>query len=72
VAAAPAYSISGYANSAFAGLNDFARGGLVLTSFPRAMLIMAGAFGFWRAGLISDTLFGAGVALDFLLKLHCC
>jgi hypothetical protein len=26
------------------------------------MLIMAGAFGLWRAGLISNALFGAGVA----------
>jgi len=34
----------------------------VLTSFPRAMLIMASAFGLWRARLISNALFAAGVA----------
>jgi hypothetical protein len=33
----------------------------VLTSFPRAMLIMSGVFGLWRAGLISKALFTAGV-----------
>jgi hypothetical protein len=31
-------------------------------SFPRAMLIMSGVFGFWRAGLISNTLFAIGIA----------
>src|SRR6202030_4544932 len=30
--------------------------------FPRAMLIMAAAFGLWRARLISNALFAAGVA----------
>jgi hypothetical protein len=34
---------------------------LVLISFPRAMLIMSGVFGLWRAGLISNGLFVAGV-----------
>jgi len=34
----------------------------VLSSFPRAMLIMSGAFGFWRAGLISNGVFAIGVA----------
>jgi len=41
----------------------------VLTSFPRAMLIMAGTFGFWRAGLISNALFAAGVAAVVLVLL---
>src|SRR5438552_2509284 len=54
VGAALAYSIAGSGNSTLiAGLNDFAWACVVLTSFPRAMLIMAGTFGFWRAGLIS-------------------
>jgi hypothetical protein len=44
------------------GLNDFLWASVVMTSFPRAMLIMAGTFGLWRAGLISNTLFAAGVA----------
>jgi len=35
---------------------------VVLSSFPRAMLIMSGSFGLWRAGLISNRMFAAGVA----------
>jgi hypothetical protein len=33
------------------------------------MLIMAGTFGLWRAGIISTTLFGAGVAAVVLVLL---
>jgi hypothetical protein len=63
VGAALAYSIAGSGNQALtSGLNDFAWVLVVLTSFPRAMLIMAGSFGLWRAGLISNALFAAGVA----------
>jgi len=51
------------------GLKDFAWAGVVLTSFPRAMLIMAGTFGLWRAGLISNALFAAGVAAVVLVLL---
>ena len=51
------------------GLNDFAWAGVVLTSFPRAMLIMSGTFGLWRAGLISNALFAAGVAAVVLVLL---
>jgi hypothetical protein len=61
--AAVAYSIAGAGNHMLtSGLNDFAWALLVLTSFPRAMLIMSGAFGLWRAGLISNAMFAAGVA----------
>lgn len=61
--AALAYSIAGSGNTALtSGLNDFSWALVVLTSFPRAMLIMAGVFGLWRAGLTSTALFGAGVA----------
>jgi hypothetical protein len=68
--AALAYSISGSGNHALtAGLNDFAWAGTVLTSFPRAMLIMAGTFGLWRAGLISNVFFAAGVAAVVLVLL---
>jgi hypothetical protein len=57
-------------NSAFAsGLNDLTWAGLVLSSFPRAMLIMAGSFGLWRAGRISNAIFGAGVAVVVLVLL---
>jgi hypothetical protein len=63
VSAALAYSIARSGNHMFtSGLNDLAWAGFVLTSFPRAMLIMAGAFGLWRAGLISNALFAVGVA----------
>jgi hypothetical protein len=70
VVAALAYSIAGSGNHALtSGLNDFAWAGLVLTSFPRAMLIMSGAFGLWRARLISNSLFAAGVAAVVLVLL---
>lgn len=70
IAAALAYSIAGHESPALtSGLNDFAWASLVLTSFPRAMLIMAGTFGFWRAGLISNRLFAAGVVALVLVLL---
>jgi len=70
VGAALAYSIAGSGNGALiSGLNDFEWAGVVLTSFPRAMLIMAGSFGLWRAGLISTALFAAGVAAVVLVLL---
>jgi hypothetical protein len=70
VGAALAYSIARSADSTLtSGLNDLAWSCVVLTSFPRAMLIMAGTFGFWRAGLISNTLFAAGVAAVVLVLL---
>jgi hypothetical protein len=63
VSAALAYSIAGSGNQTLtSGLNDFVWALVVLSSFPRAMLIMAGSFGLWRARLISNALFGAGVA----------
>jgi hypothetical protein len=63
VGATLAYSIAGSGNQSLtSGLNDFSWAVVVLSSFPRAMLIMAGAFGLWRAGLISNALFAAGVA----------
>ena len=70
VSAALAHSITGSGNDVFAsGLNDFAWTGFVLTSFPRAMLIMAGSFGLWRAGLISNRLFAMGVTAVVLVLL---
>ena len=70
VVAAIAYSIAGSANHPLtSGLNDLAWAGVVLSSFPRAMLIMASAFGLWRAGLISNALFAAGVAALLLVLL---
>ena len=70
VAAALAYSIAGSGSDALiSGLNDFLWASVVLSSFPRAMLIMAGTFGLWRAGLISNARFGAGVAALLLVLL---
>jgi hypothetical protein len=68
--AALAYSIAGSENHMLtSGLNDFVWAGFVLTSFPRAMLIMSAAFGFWRSRLISNALFAAGVAAVVLVLL---
>jgi hypothetical protein len=68
--AALAYSIASSGNPALASaLNDFAWACIVASSFPRAMLIMAGTFGFWRAGLISNALFATGVAVVVLVLL---
>lgn len=65
-----AYSIAGSGNQTLtSGLNDFAWVCIVLTSFPRAMLIMSGSFGLWRAGRISNRLFGWGVAAVVLVLL---
>jgi hypothetical protein len=62
IVAALAYSIAGSGSNSFtSGLHSFAWALVVLSSFPRAMLIMAGTFGLWRGGLISNALFGAGV-----------
>jgi hypothetical protein len=62
-----AYSISGSGNQMLmSGLNDVAWALVVLTSFPRAMLCMSAAFGFWRARLISNSLFAVGVGVVVL------
>jgi hypothetical protein len=61
VGAALAHSIAGAGDHTLtSGLNGFAWAGVVLSSFPRAMLIMAAAFGLWRAKLISNALFAVG------------
>jgi hypothetical protein len=70
VLAALAYSIAGSGNTMLtSGLNDLVWALVVLTSFPRAMLIMAWTFGLWRAGQISNALFAAGVAALVLVLL---
>jgi succinate dehydrogenase/fumarate reductase cytochrome b subunit len=68
VGAALAYSIVGLGNDALtSGLNDLAWACIVVSSLPRAMLIMAGTFGLWRAKMISNALFWAGVAAVVLV-----
>jgi hypothetical protein len=70
VVAALAYSSAASGNHMLtSGMNDFVWAGFVLSSFPRAMLIMSTAFGFWRAELISNALFAAGVAAVVLVLL---
>jgi hypothetical protein len=70
VDAALAFSVAGSGNGALtAGLNDLGWALLVLTSFPRAMLIMSWTFGLWRAGQISNALFTAGIAALVLVLL---
>jgi hypothetical protein len=62
------HSIAGLGNQTLtSAFNDFVWAGVVLTSFPRAMLIMAGTFGLWRGGLISNAQFAAGVAAVVLV-----
>src|ERR1700731_3366850 len=57
IGAALAYSIAGAGNPAVtSGLNDFAWASVVLSSFPRAMLIMSAAFGLWRGKPVSKPL----------------
>jgi len=68
VSAALAYSISGSGNPGLlSALNEISWAGVVLSSFPRAMLVMASAFGLWRAGLASNRLFAVGVAAVVLV-----
>ena len=68
VGAALAYSIAGLGNGALTtGLNDLAWACVVVSAFPRALLIMAGTFGLWRAKMISNALFGVGVAAVLLV-----
>jgi hypothetical protein len=70
VGASLAYKITGSGNPTLtSGLNDVAWVCIVMTSFPRAMLIMAGTFGLWRAGMISNALFAAGIAALVLVLL---
>ena len=70
VDAALAYKIAGSGNPTLtSALNDIAWAGIVMSSFPRAMLIMGGTFGLWRARMISNALFGAGVAAVVLVLL---
>jgi hypothetical protein len=71
VNAALAYSIAGSGNDTLtSGLNDLSWVCTVIASFPVAMLIMAGSFGLWRAGIISNALFSAGVAAVVLVLLR--
>jgi hypothetical protein len=70
IVCALAYAVAISADHAVtSALNTFLWAGFVLSSFPRAMLIMSGSFGLWRAGLISNALFTAGVGAVVLVLL---
>lgn len=70
VVTAFAYAIgSGGSPVVATGLHDLVWSLVVMSSFPRAMLIMAGTFGLWRAELISNGLFATGVAVVVLVLL---
>jgi hypothetical protein len=70
VNAALAYSIAGSGNDQVtSGFSDLAWVLTVTASFPAAMLIMAGSFGLWRAGVISNAWFSAGVAAVVIVLL---
>ena len=70
IVASLSYSIAGTNGiAAVSSLNDLAWSCVVLSSFPRAMLIMSGTFGLWRAGLISNALFATGVVAVVLVLL---
>jgi hypothetical protein len=70
VRAALAFSIVGPGTLAVAsGLSDFAYVLTVLLAFPTAMFVMSGAFGLWRAEIISQRFFVVGVVAVVLTLL---
>lgn len=70
VRATLAYSVAGSGDERIASaLNDFSWAVIVIGWFPVAMLVMAGSFGLWRAGIFSSAAFGAGVTAMVLLLL---
>lgn len=65
-----AYSIAGPGtDQVTSALNDLTYVLMTLAWFPVAMLIMAGSFGLWRAGIFSNAAFGAGVTAMVLVLL---
>ena len=65
-----AFSIADSGNATLiSALHNFEWAAFVMSSFPRAMLIMAGSFGLWRAGIISNGMFAAGVTAIVLVLL---
>jgi hypothetical protein len=66
-----AYSIAGSgSNQVTSGLNDLSWILTIVASFPAAMLIMSGSFGLWRARMISNAAFSAGVATMVVVLLR--
>jgi hypothetical protein len=70
IRAALAFSIAGAGDPGVtSALADFGWVLSVVLSFPAAMFAMAGAFGLWRAQLISSRFFGIGVAVVIVVLL---
>ena len=70
VNAALAYSIAGSQNdTSTSGLHDLALALAVDASFPVAMLIMAGTFGLWQTGIVSNAIFCVGLLAVILVLL---
>jgi hypothetical protein len=70
VRAALAFSIAGSVSTGVtSGLNDLAWTLSVILFFSAAMLVMAGSFGLWGAGIISKAAFAAGNAAVVLVLL---
>jgi hypothetical protein len=68
--AALAFSIADSGHPEFTtGLHQLSWALTVIASFPAAMFVMAGAFGLWRAGLISSRFFSVGVLAVVLVLL---
>ena len=68
--AALAYSIAGSGEERItSALNDVLWVVAAIAWFPVAMLVMAGSFGLWRAGIFSGAAFAAGVTTMVLLLL---
>ena len=65
-----AFSIADSGHPEFTtGLYQFSWALAVLASFPAAMFVMSGAFGLWRADLISSRFFSVGVLAVVLVLL---
>jgi hypothetical protein len=66
VQAVAAYTVGAISSDFTNVLNALVLGGFVLSSLPRAMLVMAPSFGFWRAGYITNVQFVVAVSLVIL------
>jgi hypothetical protein len=67
VRAVLAFSIAGSGSDQItSGLSELGWALTVILSFPAAMFVMSGAFGLWRAGIMSGRYFSVGVAVVIL------
>jgi len=66
VQAIAAYTVGSISGELTTVLNALVAGAFVISNLPRAMLVMAPSFGFWRAGYITNTQFVVAVGLVIL------